>query len=189
MARRQHSTIALAVAIAALSTAAAAQPAASVYSETEGSGCKAEAGVEGIFVCSGVGGFSFKVSDEGNVVQVFIKHGKRTPDLLFSSHGIGKKLEWRGSGTGTRFAPYAAILRLNFIETDQPAGQVLGIAKIDERGSCVVGYVDTSANPDANALAVDAADRLTKKFSCGNDVPTGIGKLSPLVVGLTKRLS
>ena len=40
---------------------------------------------------------------------------------------------------------------------------------------CHVGYVDGRANPDANELAVQIADRHARAFQCGKDKPIILG--------------
>lgn len=52
--------------------------------------------------------------------------------------------------------------------------------RLDPGGVCHVGYVDGRANPDANALARKVADKKTRAFRCGKDVPDSHGKTGPV---------
>jgi hypothetical protein len=96
------------------------------------------------------------------------------------------RIEWRLEDG----VAYAAIQR-RFIENANPdtgvpdkahEGQVLVISTIATAAnpvSCVVAYVDTRANPDANELAHQVADNLARSFACGSDEPQFIGNRGP----------
>jgi hypothetical protein len=58
-------------------------------------------------------------------------------------------------------------------------GRVLVVTRLGPGGVCHVGYVDARANPDANALAQQIADRHARTFSCGEDKPVVLGKTLP----------
>ncbi|MEO0328492.1 MAG: hypothetical protein AAF217_07810 [Pseudomonadota bacterium] len=99
---------------------------------------------------------------------------------------IGETIEWRIADK----KPFAAILRWlisnadengEYLETLQ--GQVLVISTVADHNnpqSCVVAYVDTLVNKDANAIARDVADRLAPDFKCGKDQPEYHGAQGPL---------
>ncbi len=83
-------------------------------------------------------------------------------------------IEWRSGGG----RPYAAIVRF-FIEHANNQGQsqegqvlvVHSVAKTDQDHTCVIGMVDARANPNANLLARQVADTITKSFDCSHDRP------------------
>ncbi|WP_249116637.1 hypothetical protein [Ciceribacter sp. L1K23] len=96
---------------------------------------------------------------------------------------VHTKIEWRLDATGK---PFAAIHRW-FLEnpgpdgspTDESTGQVLVVSRVASKGdgaACFVALVDALANPDANALAREAADELAPSFACGMEEPMWIGK-------------
>ncbi|MBL4891781.1 MAG: hypothetical protein JKX91_08155 [Rhizobiaceae bacterium] len=98
---------------------------------------------------------------------------------------INNVIEWRLNSR----TPYATILRW-FIENVDPdtgspnkayLGQILVVSTVgsdDYPESCVVGYVDTRANNNANELAREVADNLASTFRCGIDKPEYHGKKS-----------
>lgn len=102
------------------------------------------------------------------------------------NHTSGK-IEWRLDRSGR---PVSAILRY-FIENANPdngasdpklAGQVLVISRVAQAKdgrSCVAGYVDALANPDANTLARTVADEIAPSFACGKQTPVYHGTRGP----------
>ena len=102
------------------------------------------------------------------------------------NHTSGK-IEWRLDPSGK---PVSAILRY-FIENANPdtgasdpklAGQVLAISRVaqaEDGRSCVAGYVDALANPDANTLARKIADEIAPSFACGKQTPVYHGTRGP----------
>lgn len=128
--------------------------------------------------CVGYKGYPVHL-DEGDLRQM-VRFGHvaklRSQWESFSPFNrINDTIEWRlGNGQ-----PYAAILRW-FIEnsndngeyTKALEGQVLVISKVADHNSpvsCVVGYVDARSNKNANQLARDVADTLSRNFACGKD--------------------
>ena len=57
-------------------------------------------------------------------------------------------------------------------------GRVLVVTRLAPGGVCHVGYVDGRANPDANKLAQELADKHARGFQCGKDKPVVAGKIS-----------
>ena len=76
---------------------------------------------------------------------------------------------------------FATILRWNVTALDpdndlkQVAGQVLVVTRLGPGGVCHVGYVDGRANPNANELAAELADKHARAFKCGKDKPITLG--------------
>ena len=57
-----------------------------------------------------------------------------------------------------------------------PPKQVLVVTRLGETGTvCHVAYVDALLNPNANALAREAADTIARIFTCSHDEPGWIG--------------
>lgn len=86
----------------------------------------------------------------------------------------GDTVEWRIAG-GHAFA----TIRRWFVSTGEdahgkplPEAQILVVSKVGQPGkgdACVVGYVEATANPDANALAREVADTMAEGFACRAD--------------------
>ena len=110
------------------------------------------------------------------------------PNSFFESFGpfnsTGDTVEWRLS----RGEPVAAILRFHLDPGDGgEKGQVLSVHKIGLEGKpgCAIAYVDARANPDANRLARQMADKLASSFACGTDRPAYAGKVGRSGMGAT----
>jgi hypothetical protein len=111
-----------------------------------------------------------------------LRYGPAAKDMIEESfesfsefNSANLTIEWRLNEKGS---PIAAIQRW-FIDNPDPAtgapspksaGQVLVISRVaqkDDGLSCVVGYVDALANPDANERARKMADETAQDFACG----------------------
>jgi hypothetical protein len=145
-------------------------------------------------ICSGYGVYPVLFA-EGDLRQ-FLHYGP-VPSEGRVNHGfmqwnrVHDTIEWRLSDG----KPFATIHRW-FIENLDPetgspspayTGEVLRIATVgnpalaeSDRTSCTVGYVDAKANPDANFIARDVADRLAPSFRCSEDQPRYYGIRGPL---------
>jgi hypothetical protein len=90
---------------------------------------------------------------------------------------LGPKLEWRLSNRLGRWMPIATIVRYHTADvvTGEDKGQVLVVTQLVDGNTCHVAYVDALANPDANALARQAADE-SGDFDCAADEIKTIGK-------------
>ncbi|WP_420964934.1 hypothetical protein [Bradyrhizobium sp. B120] len=105
----------------------------------------------------------------------------------FSS--TGDTVEWRAAGG----KPFAIIQRWQIAdssEQDKRGGPVsramLAVTRLPPGEVCHVAYVDVAANPNANALARQAADDFARDFKCGADPVKTIGQ-SGRSTSLTKR--
>lgn len=139
----------------------------------------------GSAICKGYKDFPVHFS-EGDLRQsVFYGHiGSWYEDGAFESFGrfnhAGDRIEWRLEGG----SPYATIRRW-FVSTGEndegeplPEAQVLVISKVGQKGvgdACVVGYVEATANPDANDIARKVADETAKGFECRKAEPAWHG--------------
>jgi hypothetical protein len=140
----------------------------------------------GSWRCAGHGGMAVLVS--GGDQRVTISFGPNAANeiaagqTLASFNSEGRTIEWRieRRPDGKRHA-FATILRWNTTTLDdendykQIAGQVLVVTRLPPGGVCHVGYVDGRANPNANELAVEIADRHARSFQCGKDKPIILG--------------
>ena len=144
----------------------------------------------GLLHCPGHAGYSV-VFQESDLRQA-VRFGHNALDSVFESFSAFNRandtIEWRLDENGV---PIATILRW-FIENTDPAtgavspqltGQVLVVSRVGQPGdafSCVVGYVDAKANPNANEIARTIADTQAKHFVCGGGTPIFQGARGPL---------
>ena len=155
----------------------------------------------GIMKCAGYKDYPAYFA-EGDLRQS-MRYGPAADDLIKESfesfsnfNSVGKTIEWRLDGSGR---PVAAIQRW-FTDGIDPktgesshenGGQVLVISRVaqkDDGLSCVVGYVDALANPDANDLARKVADDTAHDFACGYAEPMWEGTKGPKVSEPTRSL-
>jgi hypothetical protein len=129
------------------------------YTDISGKDCLG--GAEGMFSCTGIGGWRIGISDEGNIIQVRVAKGKADAKALeLTGRGLGEKAEWRGTQLRKGFRADALIVRMRPVEDDDKQSSLLYIVKLNPAGPCLSGLVDAKANRDANALARVAADKL-----------------------------
>jgi hypothetical protein len=81
-------------------------------------------------------------------------------------------VEWRHPKGG---APFAIIQRWHLADNDDPGPdnrprtkQMLVVTRLPPGAVCHVAYVDVKANPNANEIAREAANR-ARDFKCGKD--------------------
>jgi hypothetical protein len=80
--------------------------------------------------------------------------------------------------------PFATIMRWKVkraadMENGELRGRALVVTRLPPGPVCHVGYVDALANPNANELAREIADRHARDFACGKDKPIVLGKITP----------
>ncbi|MET3897801.1 hypothetical protein ABIB57_001747 [Devosia sp. UYZn731] len=92
---------------------------------------------------------------------------------------LGPKLEWRLSNESGGWLPVATIVRYftQNQETYKETNEVLVVTQLLEGQTCHIAYIDALANPNANELARQAADK-AGKFDCVNDKVDIIGKFT-----------
>jgi len=116
-------------------------------------------------------------------LRMFVSYGlhstteKAAEQTLGPFNRLGEKIEWRVSNAEGHWKPFATILRF-FTEREdsEKAGQVLVVTKVATGATCHIAYVDALANPNANELAREAADKKAKDFDCDKDEPEYVGK-------------
>jgi hypothetical protein len=120
---------------------------------------------------------------EGDL-RFFVSYGPNAENELAAGqtlpqfNHIHDTLEWRVEpAPGGGWEAFATILRFFLDATESsPAGQVLVVTRLGETGTvCHVAYVDALLNPNANALAREAADTIARIFTCSHDEPGWIG--------------
>jgi hypothetical protein len=138
----------------------------------------------GSWTCRGYGAIAVWVSGADQRVTVsFGPRARSEPaasQTLAAFNSEGKTIEWRiARGADGKAVPFATILRWNTRvsgESETVEGQVLVVTRLPPRPVCHVGYVDGRANPDANDLARQIADRTARSFRCGRDKPIVLGR-------------
>lgn len=127
--------------------------------------------------CPGVGGAQVLVNALGTRLRIGFRwpKGAHPQKIIWAveAWSAGLTVDWRGSGEGKEFGPYAAIVRMKFQKQDLPVAgdQVLAVIRIAQDTACVMAAVDTGANPNANEAAHTLADA-APSFACGKDKPT-----------------
>ena len=187
--------------LVALASPANAQPANSplrqvaaqverVYTPLDLKKCRHRPGKEvedyGSWRCTGHEGIAVHVTAGDQ--RTYISYGPNAArehaaqQTLSAFNSEGKTIEWRIERvSGGRPRAFAAILRWNVTTLDpdddlkQVAGQVLVVTRLGPGGVCHVGYVDGRANPNANELAAEIADKHARAFKCGKDKPMVLG--------------
>lgn len=135
-------------------------------------------------VCKGVDGVAVFVA-EGDLRQSVSYRDQLAGDRQFTFSGfnrIGETIEWRLKDDGNGWQkPFATILRwyvsLGGTEKEE---QALVVTKLEQDNYCVAGFVEATAQSDANALARDIADTVAADFVCGTDKPMWHGQTGPL---------
>jgi hypothetical protein len=167
-----------------LSVAAAqAQNPESLYTELLKGRCKfisidEETNEEQVKRCPGHGGAQVLTRASHTNVYLSFRWSKRhTAEGVLSGWSLGDKVEWRGVRSSKGFVPYATIVRVitRNLETAAGGAHVLAVVRMDARTACLAAAVEVAANPDANALAREAADTFARTFDCQKDKPRAFG--------------
>jgi len=164
--------------------AAPAVAAESVYQPLKEADCPRVASDEvgATFFCHGRDGTPFLLTEGDLRMSVTfggVGPGSRVPFQCFGSfNSLGELVEWRVE----QGVAVATILRFLLDPGDGGAtGQVLVVSKVGAGQSpgCIAAYVDARANPDANALAQEAADRIVPNVDCAIHMPFYYGVRGP----------
>jgi hypothetical protein len=125
----------------------------------------------GVWWCEGLNGIDVYVA-EGDL-RFFVSYGEFADDQPAASetlpafNTLGPRIEWRLDESGE---PFATILRFQTESGEGAQGSTLVVTRLSLLGKvCHVGFVDAVANPDANALAREVADRVAPDFRCGEE--------------------
>ncbi len=113
--------------------------------------------------CPGVGGTQVLVNALGTRLRIGFRwpKGAHPQKIIWAveAWSAGLTVDWRGSGKGEEFEPYAAIVRMKFQKQDLPVA-----------GDQVLAVIRVAQVPPASweLLTPDAA----ASFVCGKDKPT-----------------
>jgi hypothetical protein len=122
--------------------------------------------------------------------RIMVSYGSRAKQELAATqtlaafNGEGNRIEWRmATESNGKKRPFATIMRWSTTTTGENGepvhGEVLVVTRLSPGGVCHVGYVDGRANPDANAIAREIADRHARNFRCGTDKRIVLGNKGP----------
>ncbi len=124
--------------------------------------------------CTGLGGTEVLVNALGTRLRIGFRWLKgnhpRKITWAVEAWSAGFTVDWRGSGSGKGFAPYAAIIRMKFQKKDMPAAgdQVLAVIRVQNGTACIMGAVDAGEHRNAHVVAHALADA-APAFVCGKD--------------------
>jgi hypothetical protein len=161
----------------------------SVYTPLDLDKCKHRPGTEiedyGSWRCSGYANIAVFVT--AGDMRTYISYGPDAAEELAAKQTLeyfnseGNVIEWRVERLANRKQhAFATILRWHVTKPDENSnptikGQVLVVTRLGPGGVCHVGYVDGRANPNANVLAQQIADKNAREFRCGKDAPIILG--------------
>jgi hypothetical protein len=168
-----------AILVGLLFLAPAAQAADSVYTKVDfEADCREEQSDDmgGSWICKGHGGYGIRFA-EGDLRQSAF-YGELGPwydkgafETFTGFNHAGNTIEWR-----MRAGVPVATIRRWFVSPGTkdngdplPEVQVLVVSKVGQKGvgdACNVGYVEATANKDANEIARKVADEDAHDFAC-----------------------
>lgn len=130
-------------------------------------------------VCPGPDGMHLMLTDGD--ARISMDYGS-TPafgpwESFASFSSVHETVEWRRQRLGGEMTPFATIHRW-FVGPSNTARELLVISTVansPSEESCMVGFIDTTDTPKANALARAVADRYAPGFVCGNARVRGFG--------------
>ncbi len=168
---------------------AQAQGAQSAYTRTGGADCRTtpvmqdKIEIGATTVCKGFAGIAVTQFEDDS--RVAVSYGRKPSGEPAAStffgplNSIGDMIEWRYVKSGDKSLPHATILRWRLSPVDEHDHvkklDVLVVTRLAPGPVCHVAYVDAEANPNANELARQAADRMAKSFRCEADKPAMAG--------------
>lgn len=130
------------------------------------------------YVCTGYRGYPVLVSYADARESIFYgfppaSENERPWESFDAFNRAGPRIEWRIEKRGDVEEPFATIHRWFVSDPDDADEQieVLVIEKVGQIGawgSCAVGYVVATGNPDANDAARRIADGQARDFACGD---------------------
>lgn len=182
LARHLHPLIvSSAIAGGLLAIPARAETFSSAYTSTAEKDCRANA-----TICKGIDGLIVLVQEDDLRRTVSIgRTAKQAEKEPAANHWFGPfnftadTIEWRRDGAGKPFATIQRWYIADNNDTDKDgrprSAQMLVVTRLPPGAVCHVAYVDVKANPNANEVARDAADRLAKTFDCAKDKVSIVG--------------
>lgn len=175
-----------------------AQPIESAYTDLDLDKCRHTPGRApedyGFCRCKGHAGVIVHVSaaDQRTLVSFGpnAAHEPAASQTFPNFNSVGPtKIEWRTEKRKGPAKPFATIVRWNVKlerdETNPSSGRVLVVTRLG-KGVCHVGYVDGLANPDANALAREIADKHARTFDCPKGKRMILGKRGESIANIAQ---
>jgi hypothetical protein len=138
----------------------------------------------GVWLCKGYAGIAVYVTagDQRSYMS-YGQNAKAEPaaaQTLAAFNSLGGTIEWRADRTANgTLKPFATIVRWKTTiasDAEPMRGEMLVVTRLAPGAICQVGYVDASANANANTLAQAIADERARKFRCDRDRPVVLGK-------------
>jgi hypothetical protein len=133
-----------------------------------------------VLECDGYGDYPVTVRDSD--ARMSVAYGFAPDELPWTSfqsfNRVHDTIEWRLR----EGRPFATVHRWFVSNLEGGERQVLVVSRVwqpDGAPGCRVGFVDAQANPDANVLARDVADRLAPAFKGGKGGPRWHGATAP----------
>ncbi|MDH7795264.1 MULTISPECIES: hypothetical protein [unclassified Beijerinckia] len=185
-------------ATAGLLHAASALAAESRYTNLGNQECKLDQAASGqikphedfkplLYRCNGLGERQVSVTYHGLMVRTTLARADGKSLDVLTPYDAGPRIEWRGEGRSSAFAPTAAILRLSARGDDGRPASALAVLKLTPEQDCLLAIIDVKANRNANELARDAADAAATA-SCGSARMIGAtGSTGTEILDLNKR--
>jgi hypothetical protein len=182
LARHLHPLIvSSAIAGGLLAVPVCAETVSSAYTSTAEKDCRANA-----TICKGIDGLIVLVQEDDLRRTVSIgRTAKQAEKEPAANHWFGPfnftadTIEWRRDGAGKPFATIQRWYIADNNDTDKDgrprSAQMLVVTRLPPGAVCHVAYVDVKANPNANEVARDTADRLAKTFDCAKDKVSIVG--------------
>ncbi|MRU16846.1 hypothetical protein FDP25_15500 [Roseovarius sp. A21] len=138
-----------------------------------------EAGMGFQLVCPGPNGMHLMLT-KGDA-RISMDYGS-TPEFgpwesFAPFNSVHDTVEWRRQPLNGEMQPFATIHRwiVGSAQDDRALLIISTVATSPGAESCMVGFIDTTNTPDANALAREVADRYAPGFVCGNARVRGFG--------------
>lgn len=167
----------------------AVQQVKSLYTAIDLAACRTVAGArhKPARLCEGLPGYPVYVAEGKRGVYLSVgpnaaerraaQQTLKAFNTLSDKRGNRSTVEWRFVVRNEKPVPYATIVRY-FTQGTGGAGEVLVVARVTERETCHIAYVDALATPDAIVLARKIADTKARSGTCPAE---------PSVQGLTGR--
>ena len=161
---------------------ASVQAAESIYTPLDLKACsRTSEDMESVtWACRGVNGIRVYVTDSDARVSVsYGANAEREPAATTwfgPLNSAGPTIEWRTERSDTK--PYATIVRWFLRDPEGSARRsVLVVTRLGPGPICHVAYIDPDANPNANELARQAADKYARGFQCNVEAVRTIGRV------------
>jgi hypothetical protein len=107
----------------------------------------------------------------GEAVRVDAPGAPAEAPQLHTRFGYANRIEWRGLGSGSDFAPQTAIIRARQARAGQLSVPVYEVLRVEAATVCRAAVLEAPATPAGLAKARDLADDIARTFRCGTSEP------------------